>query len=104
MVTPPRNHHIPPEHLLSLIRLKMDIAYDHIQEENFKEGEKKEESSNSTQNNLSQEFQEAYNAVSNSPWGARIGGLWGTVKKQVCIVSPLLSICRGGACTDAVTR
>lgn len=66
----------------------MDIAYDHIQEENFKEGEKKEGApTNTTQNNLSQEFQEAYNAVTSSPWGARLGGLWGTVKKQVCLVA-----------------
>jgi hypothetical protein len=32
---------------------------------------------------LNTEFQEAWGAVSNSPWAARLGGLWGSVKKTV---------------------
>ena len=61
----------------------MDAAYDHIQEEvlrpdevTVKEGEKPEEAS------LNAEFQEAYKSFTASPWGAKIGGFFGTVKKQ----------------------
>lgn len=65
----------------------MEIAYDHIQEEILapapdqsdwkgKDAEKPTES-------LNEEFQEAYKAVSNSPWGVRFGSLLGSVKKQV---------------------
>lgn len=64
----------------------MDLAYDHIQEESFpKENEGSSSSSNQTnqQNDLNTEFQEAYRAFSSSPWGARIGGFFGNVVKQV---------------------
>jgi hypothetical protein len=63
----------------------MDAAYDHIQEENFPEDEegKVQDKSAEKEASLNSEFQEAYKAISNSPWGARIGGLWGSVKKQV---------------------
>lgn len=63
----------------------MEFAYDHIQEEivaqdtscdKGKDPEKSKES-------LNEEFQEAYNALSASPWGARVGSFIGTVKKQV---------------------
>ncbi|KAF2670429.1 BSD-domain-containing protein [Microthyrium microscopicum] len=54
----------------------MDSAYDHIQEENFPK-----DPDTPTQASLNTEFQEAYQAVANSPWGATLGGLWGTVKK-----------------------
>jgi hypothetical protein len=66
----------------------MDVAYDHIQEDTFpndESGKPKETSAEPT--TLNDEFQEAYQAVANSPWGARLGGLWGTVKKQVGISS-----------------
>ena len=32
--------------------------------------------------NLQTEFQETFRAFSNSPWGAKLGGLWGNVRKQ----------------------
>ena len=32
--------------------------------------------------NLNTEFQETIRAFSNSPWGAKLGGLWGNVRKQ----------------------
>jgi hypothetical protein len=73
----------------------MEIAYDHIQEEILapdqsnrkgKEAEKPTES-------LNEEFQEAYRAISSSPWGVRFGSLIGTVKKQVyCAPLPFPSI------------
>ncbi|KAF4463055.1 hypothetical protein FALBO_10116 [Fusarium albosuccineum] len=65
----------------------MDLAYDHIVEDGYakipegsesKDGSKPEEA----QSSLNKDFQEAYNAFSNSPWGARIGGFFGNVVKQ----------------------
>ncbi|KAH6640531.1 hypothetical protein F5144DRAFT_98630 [Chaetomium tenue] len=64
----------------------MDIAYDHIQESTYPEeqgdssssGEKKA----APQPSLNDDFQDAYRAFSSSPWGARIGGFFGTVVKQ----------------------
>jgi hypothetical protein len=63
----------------------MDAAYDHIQEEIFPEDEegKVHDKAAGEEPSLNSEFQEAYKAISNSPWGARLGGIWGTVKKQV---------------------
>jgi hypothetical protein len=63
----------------------MDVAYDHIQEEVYPDEEKgrAHDSPEAEQPTLNAELQEAYKAVANSPWGARLGGLWGTVKKQV---------------------
>ncbi|KAF2123523.1 hypothetical protein P153DRAFT_435855 [Dothidotthia symphoricarpi CBS 119687] len=64
----------------------MDSAYDHIQQETYPEdGPKQESASGSAQpqaNNFNAEFQDAYKAISSSPWAARIGGFFGTVKKQ----------------------
>jgi hypothetical protein len=63
----------------------MDLAYDHIQEESFP---KDDESSSSQsraeqqQSTLNADFQEAYRALSSSPWGAKIGGFFGNVVKQ----------------------
>jgi hypothetical protein len=70
----------------------MDLAYDHIQEESFPKdpedtpssGDKKPEQ----QTSLNAELQDAYRAFSSSPWGARIGGFFGTVVKQVCYLRP----------------
>ena len=62
----------------------MDVAYDHIQGESFPEDEAgKPQDPASPQTSLNSEFKDAYNAFSKSPWGAKLGGLWGTVKKQV---------------------
>ena len=62
----------------------MDSAYDHLQEEILPRKEDGIEDGQANQS-LNDEFQEAYKAVANSPWGATIGGLWGTVKKAVSI-------------------
>jgi hypothetical protein len=64
----------------------MDLAYDHIQEsalspdESAENGVKKPEPST-----LNKDFQEAYRAISSSPWGARLGGFFGSVVKQVSV-------------------
>ncbi|KAG0651265.1 BSD domain-containing 1 [Hyphodiscus hymeniophilus] len=62
----------------------MDLAYDHIQEEALSPEkaaaasteEKKPETT------LNADFQEAYKAISSSPWGAKLGGFFGSVVKQ----------------------
>lgn len=71
----------------------MDIAYDHLQESFTEEATtqpNRASSSTDTNNNspaqpatLNAEIQDAYRAISNSPWGARIGGFFGSVVKQV---------------------
>lgn len=64
----------------------MDLAYDHIVEESLpkeEDGKKRSEGVEQTQNSLNAEIQDAYKAFSSSPWGARIGGFFGTVVKQV---------------------
>lgn len=63
----------------------MDTAYDHIQEE-LVPGETPEGATGSMisqTNGLKSELTEAYEAMSASPWGARLGGFFGSVKKQV---------------------
>ncbi|KAF1351501.1 BSD-domain-containing protein [Lizonia empirigonia] len=63
----------------------MDSAYDHIQEESYPQDQPKQqtgESSNAPPNNFNTEVQEAYKAISSSPWAARLGGFWQTAKKQ----------------------
>ncbi len=66
----------------------MDIAYDHITEETFSSDRaptptpQKAGASSSSKPNLNTEFQETFRAFSNSPWGAKLGGLWGNVRKQ----------------------
>lgn len=71
--------------------LAMDLAYDHIQEsalspEETKDAKDKQEQQ--PESTLNADFQEAYKAISSSPWGAKLGGFFGSVVKQVCI-SPL---------------
>lgn len=64
----------------------MDLAYDHIVEESLpKEDDSKRNTSGAeqTQQSLNDEIQDAYKAFSASPWGAKIGGFFGTVVKQV---------------------
>ncbi|KAI9712475.1 MAG: hypothetical protein M1812_006891 [Candelaria pacifica] len=57
----------------------MDVAYDHIQEEVLSPDEAAEkEGTKHEQGNLNTEFQEAYKAISSSPWGAKLGGFLGT--------------------------
>ncbi|EED21165.1 BSD domain protein [Talaromyces stipitatus ATCC 10500] len=65
----------------------MDFAYDHIQEEILasRQAEKNEDGTQQTESqniNLGAEFEETFRAFSNSPWGAKIGGLWSNVRKQ----------------------
>ena len=62
----------------------MDLAYDHIQEEALspeKAAAQPEEKKPET--TLNADFQEAYKAISSSPWGAKLGGFFGNVVKQV---------------------
>lgn len=75
----------------------MDIAYDHIAEETYT-GDRAAtptppksdvpptntpaSTSSQPRSNLNQEFQETFRAFSSSPWGAKLGGLWGNVRKQ----------------------
>ena len=77
----------------------MDAAYDHIAEKTYS-GERAQtptppdNSDNSSapsetqvptspqRDSLQTEFQETFKAFSASPWGARLGGLWGNVQKQ----------------------
>jgi BSD domain len=66
----------------------MDIAYDHITEETLSSDRASTPTPHNTadasfpKHNLNSEFQETFRAFSNSPWGAKIGGLWGNVRKQ----------------------
>lgn len=70
----------------------MDLAYDHVQEAVIEAGDPKRGNSTSADgsagsgeggaNNLNAEFNEAYKAFSNSPWGMKFGGWLGEVKKQ----------------------
>jgi len=66
----------------------MDSAYDHIQEESYPEDPTKQSTGGDsthqeTATNFNTEIQDAYKAISSSPWAARLGGFLGTVKKQV---------------------
>ncbi|KAF2269683.1 hypothetical protein CC78DRAFT_528871 [Lojkania enalia] len=64
----------------------MDSAYDHIQEEAYPEDpapqDQAKETSKPQPSNFNSEFQDAYKAISSSPWAARLGGFLGSVKKQ----------------------
>jgi hypothetical protein len=72
----------------------MDVAYDHSYTEEVtapastsdkgKDAEHEKES-------LNEEFQQAYKAISNSPWGARLGAFVGNVRKQVFAPSSAIS-------------
>ena len=72
----------------------MDNAYDHIQEEIYPEDPSKKKtegessagpSASAQPTNFNSEVQEAYKAISSSPWAARLGGFWQTAKKQVSL-------------------
>ncbi|KAL1303404.1 hypothetical protein AAFC00_006796 [Neodothiora populina] len=67
----------------------MDVAYDHMQDGSIPEDDNDKATSTPRQGSqqeepitLSTEFQQAYKAVSSSPWGAKLGGFFGHVKKQ----------------------
>lgn len=64
----------------------MDLAYDHIQEEAFPQDQSSPSDTpkpEDQQSSLNSDIQEAYKAISSSPWGAKIGGFLGNVVKQV---------------------
>lgn len=70
----------------------MDNAYDHIQEEIYPEGPSKKKtegessaSAGAQPTNFNSEVQEAYKAISSSPWAAKLGGFWQTAKKQASL-------------------
>ena len=60
----------------------MDAAYDHIQEEVLRSDEAGGQQVQQSEGSLNTELQEAYKSFSTSPWGARLGGFLGSVKKQ----------------------
>jgi hypothetical protein len=78
----------------------MDLAYDHIVEQTYGERTKTptpdksfQQTDSTTQGtstvpaspprqNLQTEFQDTFRAFSNSAWGTKLGGFWGSVKKQ----------------------
>lgn len=61
----------------------MDLAYDHIQEEALAPEGPSQADDKKPETTLNADFQEAYRAISSSPWGARLGGFFGSVVKQV---------------------
>lgn len=62
----------------------MDLAYDHIQEEALQPDHAQNKQQKQPETTLNADFQEAYKAISSSPWGAKLGGFFGSVVKQVC--------------------
>ena len=70
--------------LQAVFLINMDTAYDHIQEELLpKDEELKDDKKDAESITLNNEIQDAYKAISSSPWATRLGGFLGTVKKQV---------------------
>jgi len=68
----------------------MDLAYDHIQEEALSPEKSNADDDKQKQpetNTLNTDFQEAYKAISSSPWGAKLGGFFGSVVKQVFTIN-----------------
>jgi hypothetical protein len=68
----------------------MDVAYDHQFQEAVTQSKQTNGSGNDKgkepereKESLNDELQQAYKAISNSPWGARFGAFVGTVRKQV---------------------
>lgn len=61
----------------------MDLAYDHIQEESFRDETTPANAQPAQQHTLNEDLQDAYRAISTSAWGSRIGGFLGSVVKQV---------------------
>jgi hypothetical protein len=68
----------------------MDLAYDYIAESNLRRDGNDEATSTTDkktepQASLNEDIQEAYRAISNSPWGSWLGGQVGNVVKQVSL-------------------
>jgi hypothetical protein len=63
----------------------MDLAFNHIEDSYVREQPSDDPSKpNQHASTLTEDIQETYKAFSASPWGAKIGGFLGTVRKQVC--------------------
>ncbi|PHH61368.1 hypothetical protein CDD81_446 [Ophiocordyceps australis] len=63
----------------------MDLAYDHIQEDAYYKDNNASSSDTpkpEQQSSLNTDLQDAYKAISSSPWGLKIGGFLGNVVKQ----------------------
>jgi len=62
----------------------MDVAYDHVQEEALSPSEEQEQRKKADQSgdSLNAEFQQAFQAVSASPWGTKLGGWFSQARKQ----------------------
>ncbi|KAG9237035.1 putative BSD domain-containing protein C22A12.14c [Amylocarpus encephaloides] len=60
----------------------MDLAYDHIQEQALSPEEESSRKEKQPETTLNSDFQDAYKAISSSPWGERLGGFFGSVVKQ----------------------
>ncbi|KAM3079636.1 hypothetical protein ACMFMG_006048 [Clarireedia jacksonii] len=60
----------------------MDFVYDHIQEQALPSENQNQNKEQQPETTLNAEFQEAYKAISSSPWGAKLGGFFGSVVKQ----------------------
>lgn len=64
----------------------MDVAYDHVQEEALapsdEQSARQSSSDQSGQHDLNNDLQEAFKAVSASPWGEKLGGWFSQARKQ----------------------
>ncbi|TKA77899.1 hypothetical protein B0A55_03343 [Friedmanniomyces simplex] len=62
----------------------MDIAYDHVQKEALSPSEEHAQRAiaEETSTNLNADLQQAFQAVSSSPWGSRLGGWFSQARKQ----------------------
>jgi hypothetical protein len=63
----------------------MDVAYDHVQEEALapsEEGQRRSTAEASASHNLPNDLQDAFKAVSNSPWGTTLGGWLSQARKK----------------------
>ncbi|KAI6841734.1 hypothetical protein KC340_g1232 [Hortaea werneckii] len=65
----------------------MDVAYDHVQEESYSPANANDQSQKQADpseppQTLNTEFQQAFQAVSASPWGSKLGGWFNQARKQ----------------------
>ncbi|KAI6848492.1 BSD-domain-containing protein [Hortaea werneckii] len=65
----------------------MDVAYDHVQEESYSpananDQSQKQANTSEPPQTLNTEFQQAFQAVSASPWGSKLGGWFNQARKQ----------------------
>jgi len=68
---------------VQLHSISMDIAYDHVQEEALSPSEEDVQHTIAaeTSTNLNADLQQAFQAVSSSPWGSRSGGWFSQARK-----------------------